>query len=307
VIFDSVAHVGASLLALAELRLLDGRGDIDLEGAPAAAWAQSERFWRAVLGLWGTDHAAAGVWSVFAAGATSLALVDADPAFRFAWLAEASNRLADRLARRAPRAVEFVPGRQPEAPGDRERSGARSRLIDAAIQLIGEHGVEALTHRRIAAVAGLSLASTTYFFTSKSEIIFEAFRELHRRTVQDAASDDDPVFRPLADVLFTQSGAVRWEIGAMHALYLAAARDSTLRSFALGLRQVRGRGALRRLVARGHAQADVLDGFVWSLMIGGLFLAALPIPPHLRSDFVRTTANRMARAIFGDLVDEKEN
>jgi AcrR family transcriptional regulator len=50
----------------------------------------------------------------------------------------------------------------------------RSALVSAAADVLLEHGVTALSHRAVAARAGLPLASTTYYFASVVELRDEA-------------------------------------------------------------------------------------------------------------------------------------
>ncbi len=51
----------------------------------------------------------------------------------------------------------------------------RQAIIDAVIQIVGEKGVPGITHRSVAKRAGVSLASTTYYFNSIDDIIENAF------------------------------------------------------------------------------------------------------------------------------------
>lgn len=48
---------------------------------------------------------------------------------------------------------------------------ARDRILHAALRLIGEQGVGAVTNRRVATAAGVSLGSLTYHFPSKAELL----------------------------------------------------------------------------------------------------------------------------------------
>ena len=43
----------------------------------------------------------------------------------------------------------------------------------ATLELIGEHGPDAVTHRAVAERAGLPLSATTYWFDSKEELLQE--------------------------------------------------------------------------------------------------------------------------------------
>jgi TetR/AcrR family transcriptional regulator, regulator of biofilm formation and stress response len=54
----------------------------------------------------------------------------------------------------------------------RPRGAARREaLLDAVLRVVAEEGVDAVTHRRVADVAGLPLASTTYWFESKEHLL----------------------------------------------------------------------------------------------------------------------------------------
>ncbi|MDZ7883769.1 MAG: TetR family transcriptional regulator [Mycobacterium sp.] len=49
-------------------------------------------------------------------------------------------------------------------------------IVDAAIEVAGLKGIDALTHRAVAQAAGVSLSSTTYHYASREDIIAAAFR-----------------------------------------------------------------------------------------------------------------------------------
>jgi AcrR family transcriptional regulator len=50
----------------------------------------------------------------------------------------------------------------------------RSRIANAAVEVLASHGVTGLTHRLVAAKASVSLAATTYYFDTKYDIVAEA-------------------------------------------------------------------------------------------------------------------------------------
>lgn len=54
----------------------------------------------------------------------------------------------------------------------------RGKIVEGAVQVLAEAGVEGLTHRAVAEAAGVSLAATTYHFETKSHIIEETSRVL---------------------------------------------------------------------------------------------------------------------------------
>ncbi|MFJ3670286.1 TetR/AcrR family transcriptional regulator [Streptomyces sp. NPDC090106] len=56
--------------------------------------------------------------------------------------------------------------------------GRRDRIIEAALDVIAEHGVRGATQRRIADAAGVPLGSVTYHFEGGQELLVEAFTRL---------------------------------------------------------------------------------------------------------------------------------
>ena len=66
------------------------------------------------------------------------------------------------------------------APGEptRQARGERRRraILEAALRLISERGVGAVSHRAVAEEAGVPLASTTYYFESLDEVLEGALR-----------------------------------------------------------------------------------------------------------------------------------
>lgn len=66
------------------------------------------------------------------------------------------------------------------APGRRDPEGRRRAIIEAAAELIVDSGASSLTHRAVAARAGVSLGSTTQYFSSLDEL-----RELALQSLSD--------------------------------------------------------------------------------------------------------------------------
>ncbi|MFB9840394.1 TetR/AcrR family transcriptional regulator, partial [Actinoallomurus acaciae] len=54
--------------------------------------------------------------------------------------------------------------------GRRDPEGRRRAIVDAACALIPEVGVGGLTHRAVAARAGVQLGSTTYHFATLDDL-----------------------------------------------------------------------------------------------------------------------------------------
>ena len=70
-----------------------------------------------------------------------------------------------------------------------EAGNRREAILDATLRVIGTGGVDSVTHRRVAAEAGVPLGSIAYYFESRDALIPEAFRHHMsevRRTVRFA-------------------------------------------------------------------------------------------------------------------------
>jgi TetR/AcrR family transcriptional regulator, regulator of biofilm formation and stress response len=62
-----------------------------------------------------------------------------------------------------------------ETPQDRRKAPeTRQRILRATLELIGNEGIGALSNRRIAAAAGVSLGSLTYHFPSQEDLLRES-------------------------------------------------------------------------------------------------------------------------------------
>ena len=72
------------------------------------------------------------------------------------------------------------------APVNTKRRNPRRReILEATLRLIGEGGVKGVTHRAVAEEADVALASTTYYFDSKSALVEEALELMIARSIED--------------------------------------------------------------------------------------------------------------------------
>ena len=125
------------------------------------------------------------------------------------------------------------------APAERPRGAARREaLIDATLRIVAEVGADAVTHRRVAQVADLPLASTTYWFHSREDLLTAALGLAAQRDVArlrahvaglgtgavTSAQIVDAVAEPVAD----GSASSRGSLLASYALVLEAARRPAL-------------------------------------------------------------------------------
>jgi DNA-binding transcriptional regulator YbjK len=122
----------------------------------------------------------------------------------------------------------------------RPRGAARREaLLEAVLAIVAEVGAEAVTHRRVAERAELPLASTTYWFDSKEDLLTAALELAARRDVArlhglaDRMRERDPLEAVLATVLDpVDEPSSRASLMASYALLLEAARRPGLQELA---------------------------------------------------------------------------
>jgi DNA-binding transcriptional regulator YbjK len=60
----------------------------------------------------------------------------------------------------------------------------RDAIVAATVEIVARDGVAAVTHRRVAELAGVSLSSTTWHFASKEDILEAALRWTAQREIE---------------------------------------------------------------------------------------------------------------------------
>jgi DNA-binding transcriptional regulator YbjK len=100
-------------------------------------------------------------------------------------------------------------------------SDRREVVLDAAIRVLGERGVRAVTHRAVDAAAGLAIGSTANLFPSRDALfaaIVERFAERERRNFEDLAVTVSP--RSPAELGRALGAAVQDSVGPHRTLTL---------------------------------------------------------------------------------------
>jgi len=111
----------------------------------------------------------------------------------------------------------------------------KTRILDAAIDVMAEHGVAGTTHRLIAAAADVPLGSLTYHFTSLEDLRAQAFRRhAERMSVVyaehfDGVQTHEQFVDAVTDLIQGDAGADTNDWAIAYELYLAALRDPALR------------------------------------------------------------------------------
>jgi DNA-binding transcriptional regulator YbjK len=151
----------------------------------------------------------------------------------------------------------------------------RDELLAAAIELFAEGGARAITHRAVAAQAGLPSATTTYYFESIDELIREALGAHIDQWTRDlkalAAVDVDvDVSLDDASAFIARVFAVRDpEVVALElAIFLAAARTPELRDNAARSMQAIEDLATILLARVGVQEPVALAASIVTLIIG---------------------------------------
>lgn len=150
-------------------------------------------------------------------------------------------RLLDRQSRSRELVHLYQPLIASTPSGARPRGAARREaLLDAVLRVVAEVGVDAVTHRRVAEVAGLPLASTTYWFESKEHLLTAALQRAADRDVERLraflgeipARTPDPLGLAVGAILGPSEDCAQSSRGwllATYALVLEAARRPALR------------------------------------------------------------------------------
>jgi DNA-binding transcriptional regulator YbjK len=124
----------------------------------------------------------------------------------------------------------------------RRARGAKRRtaVLEATLRLLAREGASAITHRAVAREADVPIAATTYYFSSKDDLIAEAFR-LHaekeaRRVAAATKAIDAQLSRAqladqLAKFLFEGLHQARSSLIAEYELLIQAARKPELEAY----------------------------------------------------------------------------
>jgi len=183
-----------------------------------------------------------------------LHLIQGEPVLDAACLVELCRGWGDWLAgrpaiegpwrRHARLAAEQAAQAEPALDG-----GVAERIAAAAADLVTRNGPAGLTHRAVAAEAGLTLGAISYHFRTSADLIQVAFEMVYRRAMVRPKEPAPAPIRSRKDYEDFRRRTIGREDSpetvlsrlAMHELLVAVARDSALKGFASQLRYLRGR------------------------------------------------------------------
>lgn len=171
---------------------------------------------------------------------------------------------------------------------DEAPAGRRHEILSAALQIAGEQGIDAITHRAVADRAGIPLGSTTYYFASKEELIEDALRLAIEREIErideraEELSEGSRTPGAWADVFSAwleeqMTGEARTALIAQYELQLEAARRPPLRELCERWTMANQRLAERHLEEVG-SPCPVVDARLLIAAVDGLRLFELSVP-----------------------------
>jgi DNA-binding transcriptional regulator YbjK len=183
----------------------------------------------------------------------------------------------------------------------------RQAILEAALQIIGEEGSSALTHRRVAEWAGVSLSATTYYFHSIDEIFEQALLLSARRELTELAAVHeafdrgdmtvDEWARGIARVVDSETrGRKRRLLLAQFEMDLAAARRVALRRAVREL-NARYESLVEQVLRKVGSPEPASDARVFVAAVTGLLLEQLSSPsPHFGESVLAPAIVRIVQA-----------
>ncbi|QGK70628.1 TetR family transcriptional regulator [Allosaccharopolyspora coralli] len=111
----------------------------------------------------------------------------------------------------------------------------RERIARAAIDVVADRGIDKLTHRAVAAAAGVPLGSTTYHFATLDDLLAVALQYAAQDDITQLRAWSERLGGPhdlpsaLADLVLHYLGPERTSTIVQHELYVAAMHRPALR------------------------------------------------------------------------------
>ena len=195
------------------------------------------------------------------------------------------------------------------ATGTRAEASERVRdaIVAATVRIVAREGVSAVTHRRVAAEAGVALSSTTWHFAAKPDILIAALRWTAHREVARieaiaerlGADDFDPGAwaEELADWLIEQVSGEREVAVALYRLQIELLGRPEAREvheeWGKGLRALG-----ERVLESSHTITPDLDTRLVVAALDGLRLNVLSAG-EADTAWLRPAVQRQLRALLG--------
>jgi DNA-binding transcriptional regulator YbjK len=151
----------------------------------------------------------------------------------------------------------------------------RERIIHAVLAIVGRDGVAAVTNRRIAQEAGVSLGSITYHFATQHDLLRESLlhfvtEETRRFAELCAAQTGQVTLEEAAELVGRVAASTGFDSEqiAPFELYIQAGRDPQLREAARDCFAAYDRLAASILTALGVPDAERLASTLVAVVVG---------------------------------------
>jgi DNA-binding transcriptional regulator YbjK len=180
----------------------------------------------------------------------------------------------------------------------------RERIARAAIEVVAVHGVEGLTHRRVAAAAGVPLGSTTYHYATLDDLLAAG---LEAAAAESAAVlkawEQTLAGRDLAEatteLIVSTVRSERQRVAVRYELYVAALRRPRLRPIST---------EWSRLLAGIYRQyTDDLTADALSAAVDGLWLGCLVSDEPVSTEQIERVLRRIVGADAGGQRERKQH
>ena len=183
----------------------------------------------------------------------------------------------------------------------------REAMIEATVRIVAREGVAAVTHRRVAAEAGVALSSTTWHFATKADILEAGLRWAAHREVEGIAA----IAVRLGD---TDFDAAAWAdaLGDWLVEQVTTDRDLAVALYRLQVELLGTPGALdvhrewgeglravgERVLARSSTSTPAIDLRLVVAALDGLRMGALSSGEQ-DVEYLRLAIRRQLRALLG--------
>ena len=181
-----------------------------------------------------------------------------------------------------------------------QKLSPRDRVITATLNLITDEGVDAVTHRRVASLAGVSPGTTTYHFAGRAELLRESFLA-YLEQIDDSMSKRmrNPNITPMQAVRAGLIGLVTKEFNnlpmlrAEYELLLAASSDDKLAE-AVKASEAKAGWLIATELERAGVQSPTESALTLINFTRGFELERLYKPSLCLDDFYRRLDNLLA-------------
>lgn len=185
-----------------------------------------------------------------------------------------------------------------------EALSTRDALLEAALRVVAKEGVRGVTHRKVAAEAGVSLSATSYHLSSIESLIHESFirfvdsmlERLTPRLLKSDTPDEmaDALIFSLDTILEDQDNVI-----LMYELYAQGARDPEYRKLIN-----RWSDVVRKAIEMNFPPPEAA---LSDMMLEGLVFECFLNPGSLNNDVIRGIFKATINGETGNLSDLMTN